>query len=74
MSKQKPFEVYNDVGEIDFLCCEAPKCPHCGYIIDDLSDYPRLFDDGEHDVDCPNCGLEYGVSTNIKISFTTLGQ
>jgi hypothetical protein len=49
-----------------------PMCPHCGEEIS-AHDHElwQLFEEGEHDIDCPDCELTFTVSTNVSYSFST---
>lgn len=53
--------------EIDTIGEDSIICPHCGYKIDDTSEYGT--DDQE--VECCNCGREYHLSPCISITYTT---
>lgn len=49
-----------------------PRCPHCAESIDiDRHELWRLYEEGEHDMECPHCEGEFVVSTNITYSFST---
>lgn len=61
-------------GEVwwEFAGLDAPKCPHCGeeYDITEHEAY-NLYEDGEHDIDCYDCGQEFLVSVRVSYSYST---
>jgi hypothetical protein len=59
----------------NFFGNSSPKCPHCGYDCDvSAHDLYRVYEEGEHEIDCPSCGLEFTVSTRVSFSFSTEDQ
>lgn len=62
----------NEGDRLDFLGNDSPKCPHCGRVIDvAASDLYRIYEEGEHEVDCPECDNPFMVSTKVYFSFST---
>ncbi len=62
-------------GSLAFWHNKQPKCPHCGKDIDvGENDIWRIYEEGEHDIDCPYCDLEFSVSTHVAYSFSTDSQ
>ena len=60
------------VERLKFRGNDNPKCPHCGETIDVAQhEQWELYDEGEHDMECPHCEREFVVSTNITYSFST---
>jgi hypothetical protein len=57
---------------LDFWGNAKPKCPHCGTDFD-IAEHEawRLYEEGEHEVECYSCGLDYTVSTRVSFSFST---
>lgn len=66
-------EALKDGHSIDFSFNKDPRCPHCGepYCIQDEQAWRLYNDDDHHDVDCPNCELEFKVITHISYTFST---
>jgi len=63
-------------GELlEFFGNDNPKCPHCGVTsrIDD-NEWYELYEEGMHEVTCPDCDLDFSVSTSVSYSFTTENQ
>lgn len=59
-------------GSLEFWGNKHPKCPHCAAEIDvSANDLWRIYEEGEHEIDCPICDLEFSVSTNVSYSFST---
>lgn len=73
MSKQKPYEALKkenkDGYALAFAYNKMPKCPHCGYEFIDLDG--EFYEEGEHELDCPDCDLTFDVSTCVEITFST---
>lgn len=59
----------------DFWSNKHPRCPHCGNECD-VNDHElwHLYEEGEHEVSCPHCGLDFAVSTTVTYSFSTDSQ
>jgi uncharacterized C2H2 Zn-finger protein len=57
---------------LEFWRNDDPKCPHCGTVVS-VSDHElwALYEEGEHEVECPNCDMTFAVSTSIAYSFST---
>jgi transposase-like protein len=54
---------------------EQPKCPHCGETFDvSENECWRLYEEGEHDIECNSCGLEFTVQTHVSFSYSTEDQ
>lgn len=60
---------------VDFWRRDNPKCPHCGEVFSvSKNELWSLYEEGEHDVDCGDCGLNFMVSTHVTFSFSTNEQ
>lgn len=59
-------------GWPEFIRNDNPICPHCGCNCD-ISDNElwHLLEEGDHDIECPSCGKEFHVVTNVAYSFST---
>lgn len=58
-----------------FWGVSQPKCPHCGRECDiSDNDWWRLYEEGEHEVECPHCEGDFTVSTSVSYSFDTSEQ
>lgn len=59
-------------GSLEFWENDNPKCPHCGYVCD-ISDneWWRMYEEGEHEAECPSCDKEFLVETRVSFSFST---
>ncbi len=68
----------NEGGVLDrlaFWWCKSPRCPHCGESIDiENHELWRLYEEGEHELECPYCGSEFRVSVEVSYSFSTDDQ
>lgn len=48
------------------------RCPHCGNSFDPSeTDYYELYGDGEHTVNCFDCGKDFTVETSVSYTFTS---
>lgn len=55
-----------------YIANRLPVCPHCDEEIDvGDNDLYRIYEEGEHQVDCPQCDQPFMVSTRISHSFST---
>lgn len=60
---------------IAFFANDQPKCPHCGDECDvSENDWWHLYEEGEHDVTCPNCEHDFTVYTRVSYTFSTEHQ
>lgn len=62
-------------GSLEFWGNNNPRCPHCGTesCVSD-NEWWKLYEEGEHDVTCPSCDLDFTVSTRVSYSFSTEDQ
>ncbi|MCY1228223.1 hypothetical protein D9M72_405240 [compost metagenome] len=62
-------------GRMSFWGNKQPKCPHCGKEIDiGSNDWWRLYEEGCHEVECPECEEPFSVVTRVSYSFSTDSQ
>lgn len=47
------------------------KCPHCGYVHEDTSDYESWWEEGLHETECESCEASFSFETHILITFTS---
>lgn len=58
-----------------FFGADNPKCPHCGCVCDiSKTEWWQLYEEGEHEVSCPECDGEFSVTTRVSYSFNTEHQ
>jgi ribosomal protein S27AE len=55
----------NDLGEV--LHPDRLRCPHCHHV-EQASDR-EVWADGDHEIDCGECGEPYIVSTSVSFTF-----
>jgi len=56
----------------DFRYEKQPKCPHCGHVCNVAdNDWYHLYEEGEHEVECSLCEVEFTISTHVEHSFST---
>lgn len=62
-------------GSSEFWGNRQPKCPHCGHDLD-IAEHERwgLYEEGEHETECPACDLGYTVSVRVSYSYSTESQ
>lgn len=63
-----------DGEDIDTFSSDYVICPYCGCAIPtDLpySDFPEIFIDGDHEIDCPECEKTYILETGVSYSYET---
>lgn len=72
---QQRMQALESGDSMDFWGNDEPRCPHCGQcasVID--NERWKLYEEGEHEVTCPYCGLDFAVSTRVSYSFSTDDQ
>lgn len=68
----KALQALNSGHSFDFRWEKHPRCPHCGATCDiDRNDWYHLYEEGEHEVECPLCDLPFAVSTHVEFTFST---
>jgi DNA-directed RNA polymerase subunit RPC12/RpoP len=45
------------------------KCPYCGYLETDVSDYFKGFEEDGQEVNCPDCDKPFWLSRSISITY-----
>lgn len=70
---QDPLEALKGGTWFEFSFNADPKCPHCGegFSIQSNEAWELYSDDDRHDVECPNCELEFTVVTHCQYRFST---
>ena len=59
-------------GEATETSCEDKiYCPWCGEIYEDDDDYELMYQDGDHEVICYDCGKSFKVTTNVSVHYDT---
>lgn len=67
-------EELNKSDKWDFRCNKFPKCPHCGYEYEDFCDNYYILEDGDHEMNCYDCGYQFTVNTSVSYTFSTSEQ
>ena len=71
--RQERYEAFNKDrtgGEFDLE--REPRCPHCGEQIDiGGHDLFRIYTEGDHKINCPDCHEELLVQTEVIHQFAT---
>lgn len=68
------YEEAEEDEEFDTSSTEFVICPHCGYAIPtDLGyeDFPEIYEEGEHELDCPECEKKLILETQISYFYET---
>lgn len=61
-------------GEPDTLSDEYIVCPYCGAALegnDTMIDFPELGEDGEHELECEDCGKKFKVESMVSVDWET---
>lgn len=62
-------------GSLEFWGNDHPKCPHCGHDVSiSENELWHLYEEGEHDIECPQCDGDFAVYTRVSYSFSTDSQ
>lgn len=67
----KDCRALDDPGEV--LYNNKIRCPKCGkkYTDEQLDDSYRIRWDGEHEVNCHNCGYGFLITTTVEITYSS---
>lgn len=59
-------------GRMAFQYNKDPICPHCGNICE-INDCELwyLYEEGDHEVNCPDCGFDFMVCSQASWRFST---
>ncbi len=60
--------------KVDTWSSDYVICPYCGEALKtDLGyeDFPEIYEDGEHELDCPECGRIFILNTCVSYSWET---
>ena len=74
--KEKLEEIRTSIneGEPDTFSDEYIVCPYCGAVLsssEDVFEFPELYEDGEHEEFCEECGKKFKVETIISYDWET---
>lgn len=61
-------------GEPDTFSDEYIVCPYCGAALegnDAMIDFPELGEDGEHELECEECGKKFKVESMVSVDWET---
>ena len=62
----------NEENSIDYAYNNEPLCPFCDYSMDiNASELFQLYEDGDHELNCPNCAKLVKVQSNVTFDFST---
>lgn len=60
------------VDRIQYKRNDDPRCPHCDFIIDiSKNEFYELYEEGEHEIQCPSCEKNITVKSEIEYKFST---
>ncbi len=60
------------MDRIDYIANKLPKCPFCDHEIDiSANEMFELYEEGEHEINCPCCEKEIVVHSVVEYTFST---
>lgn len=60
------------MDRIDYVRNKTPKCPFCDHEIDiSANEMYELYEEGEHEIDCPGCEKKIVIQCEIEYTFST---
>ena len=68
------YEQAEDGEEFDTWSSDFVICPYCGYAIPTdfgYEDFPEIYEDGDHDLECPECEKTFVLETSVSYSWET---
>ncbi len=63
-----------DEGVPDTFSDKYIVCPYCGAVMleaDAVFEFPELYEDGEHELECEDCGKKFKVETVVSYDWET---
>lgn len=66
--------IKNGENDIDTYSTDYVICPYCGNAYEanvSYEDFPELFIDGTHEIECQECGKTFFLHTNISYDYKT---
>ena len=75
MDQERIKKEFDELGdEYDTWSTDYVICPHCGYAIPtDLGyeDFPEIYQEDDHKIDCPECEKTFILETRVSYSYET---
>ena len=71
---QKTQEAIRNGEETDTGSSDYVICPYCGYAMDTryrYEDFPELYEEDDHEIECPECEKTYIMNTSISYYYET---
>lgn len=68
------YEKAEEDEEFDTYSTDYVICPHCGYAIPTdfgYEDFPEAYEDGDHEITCPECDKNFILETSVSYSYET---
>lgn len=70
MSKDDDIRKWNGEKEIDTFS-DHIICPYCGNGLSGYDDLPELYESGDHELECNECGKTFVLNTMISYFYET---
>lgn len=72
--KQIQSDIQSGKENVDTFSSDYVICPYCGYAHPTdygYEDFPELYEDGEHSIECFNCEKTFVLTTMVSYSWKT---
>lgn len=73
-SEKMAAKIKNWEQGVEIKSSEYVFCPYCGNVIETCygyEDFPELHEEGEHEIDCPECEKTFVMNTEIFYQYET---
>ena len=67
-------KIKNKESDIDTFSNSYIICPYCGNALDTCygyEDFPELYEEGDHELECNECGKTFIMETMVSYSYET---
>lgn len=64
----------DDYGGIDTFSEDYVICPYCGDAVEvdiGYEEFPELYEDGDHELECDGCGKKFILETSVSYYYKT---
>ena len=61
--------LHQDRGQVSHE--KRVRCPHCAHMFAPDEGDNGVYDEGEHSLDCPNCGGDFDIETHVSYCFSS---
>ena len=67
-------QIKDNEEDVDTFSTDYVVCPYCGHAMDTCygyEDFPELYEEGEHEIECGECEKTFILETMVSYSYET---